>query len=273
MGSSVALYPPPSNPHPRPRGRRAGVVGRWSASVLAGWFVVVVVVVLLGGGGGLLLGNNGVASQSTRVKNLCLMFAGDYVGQVNFVPEETTCGIGTTIRVMVNVQDACGEYKTKPQPATPPAEAGTKEKATTKTDAGDNKEQLLVVEDDVDDDCCCCWTVLVDCYGMGHDDDLISFVVTCPNVIASGKEGAVASECPSTVGTVDVWHIHGNQLIVHGRYVEPEEDSSQDDNNNNNDNDKDEVVAEMDDFFKFGRDDLDNADDTRFGFIAGTRKP
>ncbi|KAL7562205.1 hypothetical protein ACA910_013460 [Epithemia clementina (nom. ined.)] len=83
---------------------------------------------------------------------------------------------------------------------------------------------------------------------MGHDDDLISFAMSCLNVVESGKEGAVTSECPSTVTTIDVWHIHGNQLIVHGHYVEGGELSLENDS-------KDKTIAYVNDFFKFGQED------------------
>ncbi|KAL7556740.1 hypothetical protein ACA910_005163 [Epithemia clementina (nom. ined.)] len=108
----------------------------------------------------------------------CALFEGDYDGQVHFVPEDTLCGLGTRIRIQIDKTGACSKTPATFQ---------------------------------------CCLDVLVDCFGLGHDDDLIPFLVSCPKITANGRRGAIAFECPSTVNTVDVWKIDGTQLVVLGR--------------------------------------------------------
>ncbi|KAL7556735.1 hypothetical protein ACA910_005160 [Epithemia clementina (nom. ined.)] len=135
-----------------------------------------------------------VVALAGKIQRNCALFEGEYDGQVNFVPEDTSCGLGTKIVVRVD-EFSCDK---------------TKEKHA------------------------CCLDVLVDCYGLGNDDDLIPFLVSCPKISGNGPKGAIAFECPTTVKTTDVWKIDDDKLVVLGR--------------------------------------LDDSDGNQFGFITGTRR-
>ncbi|KAL7556738.1 hypothetical protein ACA910_005162 [Epithemia clementina (nom. ined.)] len=144
----------------------------------------------------LLPANTNVQALTTSSSILCALFEGDYDGQVIFVPESVTCGPGTTIHV-----------------------------SHRRDDDGDMDAEFRMVAPVV---VVCALQVLVNCFGTGHDQDLISFTTSCTTIRADSGAGgslttsgggtsATASDCRSSVGTIDVWHIVGDELIVQGR--------------------------------------------------------